>query len=42
VPKGPPHRPKLKALGYSSVEESLGERFHASPELLKHSIPASI
>jgi lipoprotein-anchoring transpeptidase ErfK/SrfK len=25
----------LKALGFGSVEEALGERFHASPELLK-------
>ncbi|PZS73072.1 L,D-transpeptidase family protein [Stenotrophomonas maltophilia] len=35
VPKTPAAQAKLKALGYSSVEESLGERFHASPALLK-------
>ncbi|HFF3761621.1 L,D-transpeptidase family protein [Stenotrophomonas forensis] len=35
VPKGPAAQAKRKALGYGSVEESLGERFHASPELLK-------
>lgn len=35
VPKTPAAQAKLKSLGYSSVEESLGERFHASPELLK-------
>lgn len=35
VPKGPAEQAKLKALGFGSVEEALGERFHASPELLK-------
>lgn len=35
VPKAPAAQAKLKTLGYSSVEEALGERFHASPELLK-------
>lgn len=35
VPKGPAAQAKLKSLGFNNVEESLGERFHASPELLK-------
>ncbi|NPC53815.1 peptidoglycan-binding protein, partial [Corallococcus exiguus] len=35
TPKGPAAQAKLKSLGFSSVEEALGERFHASPELLK-------
>ncbi|MEI2262802.1 L,D-transpeptidase family protein [Stenotrophomonas indicatrix] len=35
IPKKPADQAKLKALGFSSVEESLGERFHAAPELLK-------
>ncbi|KAF1016052.1 MAG: putative L,D-transpeptidase YkuD [Stenotrophomonas maltophilia] len=35
VPSRPAAQAKLKAQGYSSVEEALGERFHASPELLK-------
>ncbi|MBN7851460.1 MAG: L,D-transpeptidase family protein [Stenotrophomonas maltophilia] len=35
IPKGPAAQAKLKSLGFSSVEEGLGERFHASPELLK-------
>ncbi len=28
-------RSKLPALGYTSIEEALGERFHASPKLLR-------
>ena len=35
MPKGPAAQAKLKSLGFNNVEESLGERFHASPELLK-------
>lgn len=35
VPKRPAEQAALKTLGYSSVEEALGERFHASPELLR-------
>jgi len=35
IPKGPAAQAKLRSLGFSSVEEALGERFHASPELLK-------
>jgi len=35
VPKGPAAQAKLKTLGFGSIEEALGERFHASPELLK-------
>jgi lipoprotein-anchoring transpeptidase ErfK/SrfK len=35
VPKDPMERAKLAALGYESLEEALGEKFHASPALLK-------
>jgi lipoprotein-anchoring transpeptidase ErfK/SrfK len=35
VPEDMMEKSKLEALGYSSVEEELGERFHLSPELLK-------
>ena len=35
VPKKPAEQAKLDALGYSSVAESLGERFHADPKLLQ-------
>jgi lipoprotein-anchoring transpeptidase ErfK/SrfK len=35
VPKSPMERAKLPALGYESLEEALGEKFHASPALLK-------
>jgi len=34
VPKKPADQAKRKALGFASVEEALGERFHASPALL--------
>ncbi len=34
LPKDLVERSKLPALGYESVEEALGERFHASPKLL--------
>jgi len=32
---------KLKALGYASVQEALGEKFHASPDLLRRLNPKS-
>lgn len=35
LPEPIPERAALPALGYESVEEALGERFHASPELLR-------
>lgn len=35
LPEGIPERAALPALGYASVEEALGERFHASPDLLR-------
>lgn len=35
IPKTPAAQAKMKALGYTSVAEALGERFHASPDLLK-------
>ncbi len=35
VPKKPAEQAKLDALGYSSVAEALGERFHADPKLLQ-------
>jgi len=35
IPKKPAEQAKLKALGYASVDEALGERFHAAPELLR-------
>ncbi|MEG0185406.1 MAG: L,D-transpeptidase family protein [Stenotrophomonas sp.] len=35
IPKKPAAQAKLKALGYTSVAEALGERFHAAPDLLK-------
>lgn len=35
VPKKSADQAKLKALGFASVEEALGERFHASPDLLR-------
>lgn len=35
VPKEPAEQARLQTLGFASVEEALGERFHASPELLK-------
>ena len=35
TPKGPAAQAQLKALGFGSVAEALGERFHASPDLLK-------
>jgi len=35
VPDTPAAQAKLKALGFASVEEALGERFHADPVLLR-------
>jgi lipoprotein-anchoring transpeptidase ErfK/SrfK len=35
LPESVPERAALPALGYESLEEALGERFHASPELLQ-------
>lgn len=40
LPQGLPARAKLDALGYNSSLEALGERFHASPALLKKLNPA--
>lgn len=35
IPKKPAEQAKLKAMGFSSVGEALGERFHADPKLLQ-------
>ncbi|MFG3448246.1 L,D-transpeptidase family protein [Stenotrophomonas sp. NPDC047960] len=35
VPKKPAEQAKLKAMGFTSVGEALGERFHADPKLLQ-------
>ena len=35
IPAAMMERAKLKSLGYSSIEEALGERFHMSPRLLR-------
>ncbi|MEE7548189.1 murein L,D-transpeptidase [Xanthomonas sp. Kuri4-1] len=35
IPDRPAEQAKLQRLGYASIEEALGERFHASPELLR-------
>lgn len=39
IPKGPAEQATLSALGYASVDEALGERFHAAPELLRQLNP---
>ena len=39
IPEDMVEKSKLPALGYSSVLEALGERFHASPALLKRMNP---
>ncbi|WP_234446552.1 L,D-transpeptidase [Luteimonas sp. MC1750] len=39
LPEGMMERAKLDALGYEDVAEALGERFHASPALLKRLNP---
>lgn len=41
IPKDMMAKAKLKALGYTSVLEALGERFHSSPELLRRLNPKS-
>lgn len=41
LPKGVAAQGKLKALSFESVEEALGERFHASPALLKQLNPGA-
>lgn len=35
LPEEPADQAKLPAMGYQSIEEALGERFHASPALLR-------
>ncbi|HEV7672013.1 MAG TPA: L,D-transpeptidase family protein [Thermoanaerobaculia bacterium] len=35
IPSEPAEQAKLERMGYSSLKEALGERFHASPELLE-------
>lgn len=39
LPKGMMEQSKLKSLGFESIQEALGERFHASPALLKQLNP---
>lgn len=39
IPTATPAKAKLAALGYASASEGLGERFHASPGLLKQLNP---
>ncbi len=39
IPESMADKAKLKALGYTSVLEALGERFHASPKLLQRLNP---
>lgn len=39
MPAAMPERAKLDRLGYASIGEALGERFHASPALLKQLNP---
>lgn len=41
IPTDMVEKSKLKALGYKSILEALGERFHASPALLKRLNPAA-
>ena len=41
LPKDMIGKSKLKALGYESAEEALGERFHASPALLRQLNPGA-
>lgn len=41
IPEDMLEKSKLPALGYASLLESLGERFHASPALLKRLNPAA-
>lgn len=39
IPDRPAEQAKLPALGYVSIEEALGERFHADPDLLRQLNP---
>src|SRR5215203_2335705 len=41
IPEDMVEKSKLPALGYTSLIEALGERFHASPALLKRMNPAA-
>ncbi len=41
VPKELPEQSTLKTLGYSNVEEALGEQFHVSPSVLRKLNPGS-
>jgi lipoprotein-anchoring transpeptidase ErfK/SrfK len=41
VPADMMEKSKLPALGYASLQEALGEKFHASPQLLKQLNPKS-
>lgn len=41
IPEDMVEKSKLKALGYTSVLEAFGERFHASPNLLKRLNPGA-
>ena len=41
IPEDMVEKSKLPALGYANVLEALGERFHASPSLLKRMNPAA-
>ncbi len=40
IPTTTPAKAKLKSLGYTSASEGLGEKFHASPALLRQLNPA--
>lgn len=42
IPKGPAEQAKLTSLGYTSVDEALGERFHAARNCCASSTPAWI
>ncbi|KAB7767513.1 L,D-transpeptidase family protein [Xanthomonas maliensis] len=39
IPDTPAEQAKLPAMGYASVDEALGERFHADPKLLRQLNP---
>jgi hypothetical protein len=41
IPEDMMEKSKLPALGYASLLEALGERFHTSPTLLKRMNPAA-
>ncbi len=42
IPAAMMERAKLKSLGYTSIEEALGERFHMSPKLLRELNPGPL